>query len=161
MSHQILSKEAAERLEELLVKGSADILQPVVDLLQQEVGHYDWVGFYLVDPTRSQRLVLGPFAGEPTDHTCIEFGQGICGQAAQTGTTFVVDDVNAADNYLACSLRVKSEIVIPVYHEAVLIGELDLDSWLAAAFTAADRSFLEELARRLAPALAESRQHSE
>ena len=154
MTQALLSEDARAALEKLLATEGTHILQEVVNLLQGEVDHYDWVGFYLVDPSRSQQLVLGPYAGDATEHDSIPFGQGVCGQAATAGRTIVVDDVRAEGNYLACSLQVKSEIVIPVYHEGLLIAELDLDSWQLAAFTQRDRDLLEELALRLASKLA-------
>ncbi len=98
-----------------------------------EMAKCDWVGFYLVDPHREERLVLGPFSGEPTEHTSIAFGEGICGQAADTLQVFVVDDVEAESNYLSCSPSVKSEFVAPVMMKGVLVGELDIDSHTKAA----------------------------
>lgn len=117
-------------------------LQAVCDLLKQEVPHYDWVGFYLVDPKKERELVLGPFAGAPTEHVRIAFGQGICGQAAETKKTFVVQDVSAESNYLACSPDVQSEIVLPLLHQGEVMGELDIDSHTVGAFSEEDRAFL-------------------
>jgi len=97
------------------------LLQSICDLLKEKISHYHWVGFYLVDPQKSDELVLGPYAGEPTDHTCIRFGQGICGQAAQTKKTFVVADVSKETNYLSCSVKVKSEIVVPIMKDGTIV----------------------------------------
>ena len=119
----------------------------VCDLLRDCVPHYDWVGFYLVasegSPDSPRELVLGPFAGEPTDHVRIPFGRGICGQAAEREETFVVQDVSKETNYLSCSVHVKSEIVLPMFRDGVLVGELDIDSHTLAPFTRADQKFLE------------------
>lgn len=131
-------------------------LQRLCDFLKERVPHYDWFGFYIA--RRSERLLdLGPFAGEATEHVLIPFGRGICGQAADSGGTFVVDDVSAASNYLACSLKVKSEIVVPVFAPSrqevsrqEVAGEIDIDSHAPRAFSPEDRAFLERLAPRVA-----------
>jgi GAF domain-containing protein len=127
--------------------GARDRLQAFCDLMKARVPHYDWFGFYIA--RRGERLLdLGPFAGEPTEHTLIPFGRGICGQAAAGRETLIVDDVSAASNYLACSLKVKSEIVVPVLSPASgeVAGEIDIDSHRAAAFSVGDRHFLERAA---------------
>ncbi len=121
-------------------------LHAICALLHQCVAHYDWVGFYLVDPTRERELVLGPFVGAPTEHTRIAFGQGICGQAAETEMTFVIQDVTQETNYLSCSPHVKSEIVVPIFKDSVIVGELDIDSHTLAPFTKDDHVFLEQVA---------------
>ena len=137
------------RLKKLIAGGgeSGAILQRVATLLRREVPHYDWVGFYLV--VAGRRLELGPYDGEPTEHTSIQFGSGICGQAAEREETFVVQDVSRETNYLSCSAKVKSEIVVPVFKAGRIVGELDIDSHQLEAFTAEDRAFLEELCREL------------
>jgi L-methionine (R)-S-oxide reductase len=122
-------------------------LEALCSLMKLRVPHYDWFGFYIA--RRAERILdLGPYVGESTEHTTIPFGRGICGQAAESGETFVVDDVSAASNYLACSLKVKSEIVVPVLAPASgeTVGEIDIDSHTVAAFTGEDRAFLERLA---------------
>ncbi|NBC30161.1 MAG: GAF domain-containing protein [Spirochaetes bacterium] len=128
-------------------------LQNLCDYLKEYIDHYDWVGFYLSVPGE-RMLALGPFSGEPTEHIRIPYGRGICGQAADREETFVIQDVTTQDNYLACSLAVKSEIVVPVFHEGAVVGEIDIDSHGANPFTDADNTFLEELARRVAPEVA-------
>ena len=122
------------------------MLQKICDYLSQNSDNCDWVGYYLVDPASPRELVLGPFSGEPTEHRRIPFGEGICGQAAQTERTFVVDDVEKEDNYLSCSPEVRSEIVVPVFHEGILAGELDVDSHQESAFSDKHRAFLEWVA---------------
>ncbi len=123
----------------------------IVHLLRTDVPHYDWVGFYLVDPHSPRELVLDRYAGEPTDHVRIAFGQGICGQAADRLDTFVVQDVSAESNYLSCSLHVKSEIVLPILHAGQLVGEIDIDSHTLAPFTDEDTVFLQAICDRVAP----------
>ena len=120
-------------------------LASVCELLRERVAHYDWVGFYLVDPERPRELVLGPYSGAATDHTRIPFGRGICGQAAEREETFVVQDVAAETNYLSCSPDVRSEIVLPIMRNGAIVGELDIDSHELAPFTDADRLFLESV----------------
>lgn len=129
-------------------------LMGVCKLLNESLDHYDWVGFYLVDPNEDRMLYLGPYVGAPTDHTRIPFGTGICGQAAETLETFVVPDVSKATNYLACSLTVKSEIVVPIMHGDTFLGELDIDSHMLDNFSSEHRVLLERICEDLAPILA-------
>ncbi len=123
-----------------------EFLAAVCRLLKQSFAHYDWVGYYLVDPAAERQLMLGPFEGEPTEHVRIPFGQGICGQAADRGTTFVIPDVSLESNYLSCSVHVRSEIVVPILKEGRVTGELDIDSHTPNAFGADDRELLEKVA---------------
>jgi len=125
-------------------------LQAVCVLLEAKVPHYDWVGFYWVAPNQERELVLGEYIGEPTEHTHIAFGQGICGQAAETEHTFIIQDVTQETNYLSCSLTVKSEIVIPIFKDEQVIGELDIDSHQISPFTLDDRAFLEKVTQSIA-----------
>ena len=120
-------------------------LQAICGLLSDEVDVFDWVGFYLVDPDAERELVLGPYVGEPTDHTRIPFGKGICGQAAETLETFVVQDVSKASNYLSCSIHVKAEIVVPVMKGDTFVAELDIDSHTKDSITEKHREMLEEI----------------
>ncbi len=110
-------------------------LQQICELLDREVAVFDWTGFYLDVPEEERMLELGPFVGEATDHTRIPYGTGICGQAAETLETFVVKDVSKASNYLACSIDVKSEIVVPIMKGDTFVGELDIDSHTRDAIT--------------------------
>ncbi len=116
-------------------------LNEVCKLLQENVSHYDWVGFYFAQP-QTQTLHLKAFAGKPTDHTVIPFGKGICGQVAVTNANFVVPDVTQQDNYIACSIDVKSEIVIPLFKNGKNIGQIDIDSNTPNAFSEKDETFL-------------------
>ena len=110
--------------------------------IQQKLAVYDWVGFYFHKPEKKE-LHLKAFAGKPTDHTVIPFGKGICGQVALSNQNFVVDDVSSQDNYISCSIDVKSEIVIPLFVEAKNVGQIDIDSNKACAFGQKDVVFLE------------------
>lgn len=125
-------------------------LQEICDLLYREVDYFDWVGFYLVDPAKPRELVLGPFTGEPTDHVRIPFGRGICGQAAEREETFVIQDVTKETNYLSCSIRVKSEIVVPIFKNGGIIGELDIDSHQVSPFSEMDQEYLEKMCELIA-----------
>ena len=127
-----------------------EVLEEVALLLRREVEHYDWVGFYFGD-NEKKALSLGPFAGEPTEHTDIGYGEGVCGQAAVSLDTFTVEDVEAEENYLSCSPEVESEIVVPVFDGDEFVGEIDIDSHRLDAFDSEDEAFLEDLAERLAP----------
>lgn len=117
-------------------------------LLKSEISHYDWVGFYLLDSQNNQ-LVLGPYTGAATDHTHIPVGKGICGQVAASKKTMVVQDVREQDNYLACSMDVQSEIVVPILKDGQFMAEIDIDSHAYAPFTMEDEQFLSAIAEKL------------
>ncbi|MBT2159814.1 GAF domain-containing protein [Zobellia barbeyronii] len=117
-------------------------LQHLCELLKETVPHYDWVGFYFKNGNKEE-LKLGPYAGTPTDHTIIPFGKGICGQVAVSNQNFVVPDVQAQDNYIACSITVKAEIVIPLFIDGENVGQIDIDSNTPDPFTEEDERFLE------------------
>ena len=110
-------------------------------LLNKEIPHYNWVGFYFANH-ENQTLHLGPYIGAETDHTIIPFGKGICGQVAVSNQNFVVPDVTTQDNYIACSITVKSEIVIPIFVNGINIGQIDIDSHEINPFTVEDEHFL-------------------
>ncbi len=120
-------------------------LLAICKLLMDNVPHYDWVGFYLVDQSRKRELVLGPFAGEPTEHVRIPFGKGICGQAAERKVTFIIQDISKETNYLSCSPKVRSEIVVPIFKNEGIVGELDIDSHTLSPFMEEDGKFLENV----------------
>jgi GAF domain-containing protein len=125
-------------------------MERAVGTLKAELPHYSWVGIYLLE---GDELVLGPYLGKPSPHTRIPLNRGICGAAASQKATIIVDDVNSDPRYLACSLETKSEIVVPIMHGDVVLGEIDIDSDKHAAFTADDRVLLEQVARALADKL--------
>ncbi|MEY2670293.1 MAG: hypothetical protein RLZZ577_609 [Bacteroidota bacterium] len=117
-------------------------LQAICQFLNENVAHYNWVGFYFANH-ENKTLHLGPYVGAPTDHTEIPFGKGICGQVAESNANFVVPDVAAQDNYIACSFTVKSEIVVPLFVNGINIGQIDIDSHVLDPFTEEDERFLE------------------
>jgi GAF domain-containing protein len=124
-------------------------LQQLCELLRAEVPYYDWVGFYFRNGEKEE-LVLGPYAGDPTDHTVIPFGKGICGQVALSNQNFVVPDVAAQDNYIACSIHVKAEIVVPIFVGGRNIGQIDIDSHTPDPFSPEDETFLEWVCQKVA-----------
>ena len=122
------------------------LMKGIVALLHEKLTKYNWVGFYMLEKEGGDTLVLGPFKGTMTPHTRIPLNQGICGAAASSGKTIVVDDVNSDSRYLACSLETKSEIVVPVFVRGKVVGELDIDSHFLAAFGPDDRKICEHAA---------------
>ena len=121
-----------------------DFMQGVCKLLHERMLKYNWVGFYMLEPgAKPPVLVLGAFMGAMTPHTRIPLNQGICGAAASSGKTIVVDDVRKDPRYLACSLETKSEIVVPVFVNGIVAGELDIDSHFPAAFGAEDQALVQ------------------
>jgi len=127
-------------------------LREAVAELKRSIPDYTWVGLYVL---QEGELVLGPFLGKPSPHTRIPVGRGICGAAAAQKETIVVDDVNADDRYLACSLETRSEIVVPIMRGDFVLGEIDVDSDRPAAFRNQDRTLLEAIGRALAERMAE------
>jgi GAF domain-containing protein len=137
------------RICQLVSENPADLLYRICELLKQEVYHYDWVGFYILDREKNE-LVLGPFVGKPTQHTHIAVGKGICGQVAASGQTMVVQDVTQVENYISCGLEVQSEIVVPVLKDGKFVAELDIDSHSPAPFRDEDSLFLAKVCDLLA-----------
>jgi L-methionine (R)-S-oxide reductase len=126
-----------------------DLMSVFVGRLQERLPHFDWVGFYMIEkglPGEDPVLVLGPYVGADTPHKRIPLNQGICGAAASSGQTLVVDDVQADPRYLACSVETRSEIVVPVIVKGKVVGELDIDSHTPAAFGKGERKLLEHCA---------------
>lgn len=124
------------------------ILLNTCDLLKNNVDHYDWVGFYILDKA-SSTLKLGPFCGKSTEHTTIPVGKGVCGQVAETKKLKIVQDVSLEGNYIACSIDVQSEIVVPILKEDQFMAEIDIDSHSPAPFTIDDENFLTVVCQKL------------
>jgi L-methionine (R)-S-oxide reductase len=143
----------ASRIEEILhevnalasaIPAAKVFMQEVCQLLHERMLKYNWVGFYMLEPgTQPPMLVLETFVGAMTPHTRIPLNQGICGAAASSGKTVVVDDVSKDSRYLACSLETKSEIVVPIFVQREVAGELDIDSHFSAAFGIEDQGLVQ------------------
>ena len=139
-----IKKQVSEAAE--TSANTEQLLTKIVEVLNAKMLKYNWVGFYMLDSSGNM-LHLGPFMGAMTPHTSIPLNQGICGAAASTGKTVIVDDVNSDPRYLACSIETKSEIVVPVFAHGKVVGELDIDSHFKAAFTPEDRDLCEYCAQ--------------
>ena len=144
-----------EEVEALAASDASDeeVLGCVVRLLHESHPLWDWTGIYLlVDGT----LVIGPFAGSETEpeHSRIEVGEGVCGTAVAEDRNQIVEDVRELDNYLACSLSTRSELVVLIREGGEIVGQFDVDSDERGAFTAQDASLLDELAKLIAPRVA-------
>jgi L-methionine (R)-S-oxide reductase len=114
----------------------------LVGRIQAHRPAWHWVGMYLLV---GDTLRLGPFVGAPTEHVAIPVGVGVCGTAVASDTNLIVDDVRAQDNYLACSLETRSEVVVLIRDEGEIVGQFDIDSDNVAEFSARDVAFLEGL----------------
>jgi len=129
------------------VPTARELMRAMVKLLHERMLKYNWVGFYMLEQgAQPPMLVLGAFEGAMTPHTRIPLNQGICGAAASSGQTVVVDDVNKDPRYLACSLETRSEIVVPVFAHGQVVGELDIDSHFPAAFTLEHQTLVQHCA---------------
>ena len=148
----IVDYQSVERQVREALTGSADpvaAMTRTVEILKG-IPHYSWVGIYQLS---DDELVLGPFLGKPSPHTRIPLGRGICGAAASSKATIIVDDVHSDPRYLACSLETQSEIVVPVMRGGDVLAEIDIDSDTPAAFGQRDRQMLEVVADLLAEKL--------
>ena len=146
MTTSDVHRSALEAVDRILNREAEadEVLRRTVAVLHDRFDHYSWVGIYLVE---GDELVLGPWRGpQATEHVRIPVGAGICGAAAASGKTEVVDDVGSDPRYLACFPSTRSEIVVPIVYEGRVVGEIDIDSDRPAAFTGADREFLERVA---------------
>ena len=139
---------AETTIKQMLLKNKQHtVLQQVIDYLYNTFSHYTWIGIYLL---RNETLVLGPWQGkQPTEHTSIPIGKGVCGSAAQSGKTEIVGDVSHDPRYLSCFLSTKSEIVVPIKKNNKVLGEIDIDSDSLHAFDTKDAEFLEHIAQML------------
>jgi L-methionine (R)-S-oxide reductase len=131
-----------------IIPNAQEFMRTMVKVLHERMLKYNWVGFYMLEPgANPPMLLLDAFEGAMTPHTRIPLNQGICGAAASSGQTVVVDDVGKDPRYLACSLETKSEIVVPVFVHGKVAGELDVDSHFAAAFTSEHQDLVQHCAK--------------
>jgi len=150
----MIEKETASKLlkeiEEQLSRSEPQEtrLQEVMKLLHDRLSHYHWVGIYRL---QGDTLVLGPYVGPPTEHTHIPVGRGVCGTAIAENRNQIIGDVRALDNYLACNLETRSEIVVLMRDsQGKILGQIDVDGTEVGGFDETDETFLEEVAERIA-----------
>ena len=150
--HTALEKDLRAEAEGLVASDGPDeeVLEAMVRLAHDAHPSWDWSGIYLM---KGGVLVLGPSTA-PADHDRIEVGEGVCGTAVAEDKNQVVEDVREVENYLACSIHTRSEIVVLIRHEGQTVGQFDIDSDIVGAFTAEDEALLEELAAVVAPRVA-------
>ena len=141
MTFEELKPKVTEITTNSIISREEKLLK-ICELLKNSIDYYNWVGFYFRNGEKEE-LILSSYVGAATDHTVIPFGKGICGQVAVSNANFVVPDVAAQDNYIACSFTVKSEIVVPLFVNGKNIGQIDIDSHVLDPFTEADERFLE------------------
>jgi len=126
------------------------LMEHISQRLHEKMTRYNWVGFYLVDPSDPSFLLVGPFVGSFTPHGRISLNKGLCGAAASSGKIVVVDDVSKDPRYLAGSAMVKCEIVVPILVKNKLAAELDIESYFAGTFTKPEQDFAEGCANLVA-----------
>jgi L-methionine (R)-S-oxide reductase len=133
--------EIASDIEQFIESGASldEVLKHLVRLLKREREYYNWVGIYLLE---GDMLVLHNYLGKPTEHTRIPVGVGVCGIAVAEGANQIVGDVTRLDNYLACSVGTRSEIVVLIRRGTQILGQIDIDSDLENAFTNEDEELL-------------------
>ena len=129
---------------------SDDVIRFVCQMLSGGVPHFNRVGVYRCVPAE-RKLEIGPYSGEETEHIAIPYGEGVCGRVAETGETLVIPDVTKEDNYISCSIRVKSEAVVPVLRAGQVIAVLDVDSFTPDGFSREDVELLEGAAEEIGP----------
>jgi GAF domain-containing protein len=132
------------------------VMEFICQRLHEKMTRYNWVGFYLIDPTDSGVLLVGPFVGSFTPNARIPLNTGLCGAAASSGQTVVVHDVTKDSRYLAGSPLVKCEIVVPILVRNRLAAELDIESYFFSTFTDPEKEFVEACAGVVAKCLEKS-----
>ena len=130
----------------LSAANAVSLMQHVSDRLHQTKPRYNWVGFYLVDKSDPNFLVVGPYTGSFAPNVRIPLDKGLCGAAASSGKTVAVDDVSKDSRYLAGTDLVKSEVVVPIFAGKKLVGELDINSYFLATFNTLEKDFIEATA---------------
>src|SRR5271166_5280979 len=119
------------------------VMERIAQRLHEKMTRYNWVGFYLVDPADAGVLLVGPFVGSFTPNARIPLSSGLCGAAASSGQTVVVDDVKKDPRYLSGSPMVNSEIVVPIFVKSKLVAELDIESYFSGTFSKVEKEFVE------------------
>lgn len=129
------------------------VMTKITERLHEKMARYNWVGFYLVDAADPNLLVVGPYVGSFAPNERIPLDTGLCGLAARTGQTVIVDDVTKDPQYLQGSSMVLSEIVVPIAVGGKLVGELDVESYFPSTFSKAEKEFVEGCAHLAGKAL--------
>lgn len=149
----MISSATAERLlleiaEEIATETDLEQAAAVsMRIISENLPHFNWVGIYWLS---GDELRLGPYVGAPTEHAYIAVGVGVCGTAVASNANQVVDDVRLLDNYLACSIETRSEIVVLLRDEhGEIYGQIDADGHEVSAFDTTDEVFLDGVATRL------------
>ncbi len=119
---------------------TADLYRIVVNQLST-IPYFNWTGIYLLDKDKNE-LILDYYVGKPTEHTHIPVGRGVCGSAVAEKTDKIVEDVTSQNNYLACSMETRSEIVVLIKDKNDIIGQIDVDSDEVGAFDETDQKYL-------------------
>jgi len=150
--------ELLREFQDFAVSAPTDksLMERIAQRLHEKMTPYNWVGFYLSDPADLGFLLVGPYIGSFTPHARIPLNTGLCGAAASSGQTIVVQDVSKDPRYLAGSPMVKSEIVIPIFVKKQLAAELDIESYFASTFNKTEQDFIEACANVVANYLAKS-----
>ena len=125
--------------------GSKPLMQYISQRLHEEKARYNWVGFYLMETPAFEALVLGPYVGSFVPTLRIPLDKGLCGAAARSGKTVVVNNVVADSRYLGSDI-VKANIVVPIFVNKRVEAELDVESYFADAFPATEQKFIESCA---------------
>ncbi|MDX1674251.1 MAG: GAF domain-containing protein [Longimicrobiales bacterium] len=128
------------------------ILRKAVRTLEEADDRFDWVGIYLMRDNED-KLWLHNYVGEPTEHAEIEVGEGVCGTAVAEKENQIVQDVSEVENYLACSPKVKSEMVVLIRAGDEILGQIDIDSHEKGVFTGEDEEAVQSVADKLAEVL--------
>jgi len=150
-AHEELLREFQEFA--LTAPSATSLMERISQRLHEKIPSYNWVGFYLIDPTDPEILVVGPFTGSFTPNARIPLDTGLCGAAARSGQTVVVQDVSSDPRYLPGSSTVKSEIVVPILVNGRLAAELDIESYFASTFTKPEQEFVEACAAMIGACL--------
>jgi len=138
-----LREDLKTEVEALVASDAPDdeVLNEVVRLVHEAHPSWEWSGIYLLV---GDSLVLGPRTA-PADHSRIGIGEGVCGTAVADDRNQIVEDVREVENYLACSIHTRSELVVLIRDQGKIVGEFDIDSDTIGAFTREDEALLEEM----------------
>jgi L-methionine (R)-S-oxide reductase len=138
-----LREDLRSEVEALVASDAPDeeVLNEVVRLVHEAHPSWDWSGIYLL---AGDTLVLGPRTA-PADHSRIGIGEGVCGTAVADDRNQIVEDVREVENYLACSIHTRSELVVLIREDGKIVGQFDIDSDTVGAFTHEDEALLDEV----------------